>query len=137
MKPFHIAWEPRFSVGIEAMDKQHKKLVEIINRFMEAKVDGKCNQVLKETLTELVDYTNYHFSDEEKLMMEYNYPRFKEHQGEHKALVKRLIEVLEHMKAGKKYANDELFLLLKNWLLKHVLDHDQRYGEFIAEKGKK
>ncbi len=134
MKPFYIEWESRFSIGNEEIDNQHKKLVNIINRFMEAKANGKSNEVLKQTLMELVSYTNYHFTDEERLMLKFNYPHYQEHNGEHRVLVKRLREVLEHIKAGRHYANDELFTLLKNWLLKHVLVHDQQFGKFLFEK---
>lgn len=41
-----INWSDKLSVGVQQMDMQHKRLVELINELYEAMNSGKGNDVL-------------------------------------------------------------------------------------------
>jgi len=124
-----IKWEKNFEVGIDKIDAQHKVLVQIINDFISAKLEHKENEILGQTLSKLVDYTKTHFADEEKIMLEFHYFGLVEHKGQHNILIKQIVQILQHLKSGSLAVNEELFSLLRNWLLKHVLEHDINFSK--------
>jgi hemerythrin len=39
---------------------------------------------------ELIDYTQYHFSTEEKYMLEYAYPGYEQHKAEHEEFIDKI-----------------------------------------------
>jgi hemerythrin len=128
-----IEWRKHYEIGLKEVDDQHKHLVEILNEMIRAKNEDRINEVLGKILKELVDYTNYHFSSEEKYMMKYGYPGTTEHKAQHKMLVKQLVKILEELKSGKMQVGDKLFGILQHWLIRHVLDHDKKFGYFLEE----
>ena len=61
-----ITWLPAYEVGIPEIDRQHQKIISVINKF----IDGGAaitvdSEVLSELLSELIAYANEHFSTEE------------------------------------------------------------------------
>jgi len=132
-----IKWDESYEIGIEKIDSQHQELVRIINKFISAKLEGKETEVLKETLVNLVNYTKYHFHDEEEFMRSEHYFTLFEHMGQHKILVKQIVQILQKVKENKISINEDLFSLLRNWLLKHVMKHDAAFGEFYKRKNTK
>lgn len=129
-----IIWKKEYNVGVESIDNQHKKLVNIINELKEGVDQSKQGEVLKDILPRLVNYTKVHFSDEEKIMEKAGYPELHLHKAQHKILINQVIEVLENLKSGKSNVSEDLFEFLKHWLIKHVLDHDKEFGYYLSDK---
>jgi len=65
----HWKWEPSFSVGIDAIDNQHKQIIQYINELNVAFSYNKM-YIIEEVLESLTNYTKSHFTFEEKLMKE-------------------------------------------------------------------
>lgn len=129
-----IKWQPQYEIGIKEVDDQHKHLVEVINKVLDANAQNKLNEYFGEAMKELVDYTNYHFNSEEAFMEKIGYPNLLEHRAQHKVLVKQLVKILEDLKAGKQQVVNELPSILKNWVIKHVFDHDRLIGLYYKEE---
>ena len=127
-----ILWKHDYSINVKEIDNQHKHLVEIVNKFNKALAEGHENDVLKQTLVDLVEYTHVHFNYEEEHMRSHKYFGFSEHKRQHEVLIKKIVESLNHFKQGKIQATDELTGLLKTWLIKHIIDHDKQYGNFLG-----
>jgi hemerythrin len=129
-----IKWRDEYNIGDELIDSQHQNLVNMINILGTAREEGKAGDVLKDILTGVVDYTNFHFSTEENHMYAHHYPVLTIHKSQHKVLINQIIKILEDYKSGKSNAADELLKVLQHWLIKHVLDHDHQYGNFLKSK---
>jgi len=127
-----MEWQDSFSVGVTAMDLQHKQLVAMVNQLFDAMRAGKGDLVVKTLLPNLASYTRSHFNAEEKLMHEAGFPDIAAHQAEHHILSQQVSDLLERIKAGKMVATVSLATFLKNWLTSHILDTDMQYGKFIA-----
>ncbi|RMD50425.1 MAG: hemerythrin, partial [Ignavibacteria bacterium] len=82
-----IEWKHYYNIGVPEIDEQHKKLTDMINELIVARNEGKEEEVFGKILKSLVEYTQVHFSSEEKHMKQYNYPGLVEHQHQHKALI--------------------------------------------------
>ena len=74
-----INWNEGYSVKIETIDNQHKKLIELINSFYENINNGSNKERLLELIKAMKDYTIYHFSTEEKYLKKVKYPDFNKH----------------------------------------------------------
>ncbi len=129
MRP--IKWNEKFELGFKKIDDQHKKLVGILNEVIEARNENKQAEIISKTLDELVKYTQYHFSDEEKFMEEHNYPRIDEHKLLHKELINEVEKITRDFNADNIEKVDEVFDLLIHWVLNHILEKDMDYKNFI------
>ncbi len=69
-----IIWDKALSVGVNEMDDQHKKLIEIINNLFEAMKIGMGRETLNYVFSGLIDYAKKHFFDEKELMKKYSFP---------------------------------------------------------------
>ena len=65
------------------IDSQHKELIGKINAVMESCEQSNDKAVAVRTLDYLEDYTNFHFSAEEQLQREIDYPGFQKHKEQH------------------------------------------------------
>lgn len=129
-----MEWQDGFSVGVTAMDMQHKQLVAMVNQLYEAMRAGKGDLVVKTLLPNLAQYTRSHFNAEEKLMHDADFPGIGTHQAEHYKLAQQVAELLERVKTGKMVATVSLATFLKDWLTSHILGCDMQYGKFIARQ---
>ena len=89
-----VSWDASYDLGIEYVDKQHRRLVELINELYHACLGekGELEEKFKHVMKELVEYVMIHFKDEEKIMEEINYPNIKEHKQHHENFVKKILE---------------------------------------------
>ncbi|HOQ06158.1 MAG TPA: bacteriohemerythrin, partial [Anaerohalosphaeraceae bacterium] len=123
-------WNNSFSVGIPEMDRQHQRLVDLINQFYDALQLGRSKEIIQQTLRELVGYVNTHFSEEEALMRQIGYPALPAHQTKHQRLVAHVQKLFEDFQAGRPVNSLNLAEFLKNWLVTHIQKEDKQYGRF-------
>ena len=79
-------WRVEYSVGFPDIDAQHKLLLRLTNGLQEAMYEGRGREVLAKILDDLVNYTETHFTFEERLMLERGYSKLAEHHAEHEVL---------------------------------------------------
>ena len=130
-------WSPSYETGIQEIDAQHKKLVEILNALYDAMGKGQANKVLGKLLDDLVKYTVVHFATEERLFRQYGYPEAAIHKKEHDALTAQAKKLQADFAAGKVSLSLTVGTFLKDWLSHHILQADKKYAPFLAAKGVK
>ncbi len=131
--PF-IEWSDRLVTGVREADEQHKKLVNLINELYDAMKAGKGKEVIDKALNELVSYANYHFNTEETLMSKYGFPELSAHKKEHENFKAKVKEFLDKKAKGEATLTMEVMTFLKDWLVKHVMGTDKKYGPFLQAK---
>ncbi len=130
-----MRWSDDLSVGIEHIDRQHQKLVTLINQMFSAMKSGQGDGVLQDILAQLVDYTQKHFFEEERMMKSHGYPDFEEHKAAHAHLVGQVADFQKKFKAGKVSVSSDLFNFLKGWLINHIQGTDKKYGPYLNQRG--
>ena len=130
-----IKWNSNYSVNVSEIDKQHKKLIGLVNVIYDAMSVGKGREVLGPVLTELVNYTVYHFTTEELLFQQYGYPDYEKHKKIHDDLTARTKKLKETFDTGNKIITIDVMLFLSDWLNVHILNEDKKYGPFLNSKG--
>lgn len=126
-----IKWKDEYSVGVEKIDEQHKRLFEIANEAYEILNNefytDKYDKIVK-ILKELEDYTVFHFNDEEEYMKQIGYKKFFTHKIEHEEFVQKI----KNVDLGKVDCDQDKYLLdimnfIVDWLVNHILEKDKLY----------
>jgi len=130
-----FVWKDEYSVGIQSIDDQHKKLVAILNELHSAMLEAKVNTILENLLLELIDYTKTHFKKEEDLMIDFGYSDFISHKEIHRSFTAQMQSYYDEFKQGKKLLSVNLLFFLKDWLVNHISGIDKKYSSFFIEKG--
>ena len=130
-------WDSSLETGHGKIDNQHQQLVAALNSIIEASQQGKGSEEIFKTLEFLTAYTIMHFSTEEKLQIQYDYPDFlvhKRYHDEFKLTVDKLTQQL-----GKEGPTEEMIRVVTttigDWLLNHIKGDDFRMAAFIKSKG--
>jgi hemerythrin-like metal-binding protein len=129
-----ITWSRSFSVGVGQMDKEHQRLIDIINNLYASMRSGRSKDAIGTILDELVDYSKTHFAHEERLMQDSGYEGYGEQKRAHEALIAQVVETQGKYRAGTALGQ-EVMTFLKNWLLNHIQGMDKRYGPVMNKKG--
>ena len=126
-----INWDEKFSVSNKTIDDQHKQLVKLINDLFDSMRSGKSKDILESLLKELVSYTVYHFTAEEKMLQDANYPELAGHKKIHQTFVDKINEFKTDYDEGNIYISLEMINYLKEWILEHILHQDKQYMTYI------
>lgn len=127
-------WDENFVTGIEEVDVQHMELVKIINRLggLLSSSEALKGSTLGDVLSELTQYTLFHFAAEEGLMRTAGIdPRHLQmQQHEHGSFVD---EVSRIDPADMSFeAANRLLKFLIHWLAYHILGADQSMAHQLA-----
>ena len=125
-----IIWNDAYSVGIEIIDNQHKELVRLINKLYNLYLNKETDNIF-EIISALKDYTHYHFSAEEKLFKEKNYPKADEHIKIHNEFITEVNKLAEEYKNNPNVLSIKAMTLLQRWLTNHILVEDKKYVRYL------
>jgi hemerythrin-like metal-binding protein len=128
-------WTAKYSVHVDAMDAQHKKLFDIVRELYTAMRSGHGKEAVGEILQRLIEYTVQHFAAEEKLMEQNKYPFLVPHRAEHRALTDKVVAFKKNFDAGSAGVTLDLMTFLQDWLTNHIQTVDVKYGAFLNSHG--
>lgn len=129
-----------FQTGIDAVDKQHQRLVEMVNQLDDVRKaayvtkDHK-QRAVGEVVAEMIDYTISHFAFEESLQEDAQYKYFHAHKRIHALLIQRAGEFKERWASGEDIA-DELYSVLSRWLFNHIRNDDRAFAPAVIKRMK-
>jgi hemerythrin len=128
-----VEWDNRYSVNIQLIDDQHKKLIDMTNSLYESCLEGDeaAKAYFLTTIHGTVDYVKYHFSAEEKMLENIRYPILAEHKRAHEGFVKKIFEDVKSFQGGKQFVPNVFVRYLKDWILTHIAVEDKKYAEYI------
>ena len=113
-----LEWKDTYEIGDSQVDTQHQEWFELANKFLMAGDD----QSLSESGAAFFNYTQEHFSHEESLMRERQYPVAVAHAKEHEVIVSTLTKILS---IGRSVlSKEELNEFVNYCLVKHITTHD-------------
>jgi hemerythrin len=124
-------WINEYSIGIEEIDAQHKRILELIRKTHLLAGQSTENAQQLGLLNELIRYMHFHFSSEEHLMREYNYPKIMEQNTQHDQLLKDLNIKYKEIESGRGNLVQFLFIMMK-WFIGHDNQYDKEFGRFVA-----
>lgn len=130
-----IIWKREYSVGVERLDRQHKKIISVINKLISKPRAFATSGTIAEALSELNIYVSEHFLLEEQLLDENDYPDILDHSVMHTEYGNRIAEFCLKSFKNNKHVREELLSYLSEWWIGHILYEDMKYKRFFEEKG--
>ena len=133
-----IEWKDAYSVRVGVLDAQHKKLLEIVNRvsLMMDSPETSARDCFA-VLNELMSYADVHFSTEEGLLKQHEYPKLHQQMKEHVVFTGEVFRLAQMLERGSATVRRETTDFVKDWFISHILGTDREYIEFLVSKGEK
>ncbi len=129
----YITWSEELNTGITVIDKQHRRIVDLINELHFAHGRGSSRDAIGKVIRDMIDYTITHFTFEEELQNEAGYQFSKAHKRVHEMFIKKVREYEERFKAGEDVAL-EVSEMLQKWLVNHIKNDDDDYTPVVRKK---
>lgn len=129
-----FVWDDHFVTGLDEVDRQHKELVDLINRLGNQLAEVDWDQgAIHEVIEDLTRYTSFHFREEELMMITAGL--YQEHLGPHIASHYHFLEEVSAMRANISVDNPtagrHLLDFLSQWLAYHILGTDQNMSRQV------
>ena len=128
-----IVWGEVLSIGVDEIDEDHRKLINIFNTLNHSLTEEESPEYLAAVLEELVNCTLWHFSHEERLMLKYGYEDMKEHRRTHQKLILGVKELQHKILQANKPIGDEDVVFLERWLTEHIFTDDMKLGAYLSQ----
>ncbi len=126
-------FDKSLETGNSAIDAQHKELINAVNNLLDACAMGKGRSEIEATVKFLADYTNKHFSDEERLQKQYNYPEYIAHKKLHDNFKEEVNSIInDYSKDGATVGlTFKVNTKVAAWLINHIKGEDKKLAAFI------
>lgn len=127
-------FDSEFRLGIDLVDNEHIKLVDMLNEVHVLLSDGKREEAKQYFNEMLSGYVTEHFANEEKFMESIGFPLIEEHRKIHENFkqsfhkLKPLIESYDE--AAFRNALSDAY----TWIITHIGKTDKKYAVFHLAK---
>lgn len=128
-----IHWSKSLETGVESIDLQHRRLLDLLNDVHGVMVENRDMSELDDIFKKLMEYTDFHFRHEEELFEKYYFPFAPEHRREHARIKKDVMARFDKYREGKEELMD-LLAFLVDWLQDHIKGVDRSFGDFINNR---
>jgi len=126
-----FTWNSEYSTGIEEIDVQHERLLNLLRTIHEASERGMDDARLRGLLEELIRTFRFHFESEELLMKAYEYPRLSEQKMEHELMTRNVLRLSDEAQRNRILLTQLLFNIEK-WFVEHDNAFDKDFGAFAV-----
>ena len=124
-----LIWKDEFNIGVETIDKEHKRLFKIINKlFTFTEEEKKSQWACQEGIKFFKDHAMKHFADEEEYMASIDYKDISTHKHIHACFRNKTLPALEEELERSDYSPESVdhFLgVCAGWLIGHTLTEDR------------
>lgn len=128
-------FEAEFKLGIDEVDSEHIKLVEMLNAVHALIREGKkddARQYFSETLSA---YVVEHFANEEAFMERIGYPGLEDHKKIHENFKKSFSELLPKIESFDDRAFRMALTDAFTWIISHIGKTDKKYAKYYEAQG--
>lgn len=129
-----LQWKQEYSVGIDAVDHEHRELIELINRMHESFAAADAQQTVPAFFGDLLKAISAHFALEEKIMRDEDYRGLAAHKEDHERLLDELREIMDAFERASEIDSFELALRLDAWFLRHFRTHDAALHHALGDQ---
>jgi len=122
-----INWKDEFSIGIPAVDFEHRELIDLINTLhAQLMQQGTPPEAVATFLGEINVRIGAHFALEEKEMRDRQYDQLAAHKADHERLLDEIRDLMDQYEDDQRFDEAELARRLSNWFAVHFGSHDAR-----------
>ncbi len=136
-----VEWKAIYAIDVKEIDDQHRYLFELGNQVYQLAIgeqagDDTVERQMQHIIEQLEHYMLEHLSYEEALMESLNYPDRIKHGLEHRRFRAQLGAIKKDMQGQSNVeAKMQVILFITDWIAKHIMMTDQKFGHFIHSQG--
>jgi hemerythrin-like metal-binding protein len=127
-------WDENFATGIDIIDTQHKRLIELLNVLVGHLAFQRNAPAIDQVISDLKDYAAIHFATEEAIWStHFAGDSWEEwHRSAHSDFVGKIIEMSRGVE-GKPYDEviEQVVRFLTHWLALHIIESDKRMAKVV------
>lgn len=125
-----VHWDPRFSVGHDILDAQHKYLIDQCNALADCldEAGDAGEREFDQRFAELMASALEHFAAEEALLTGHGYPDLDDHRSEQEEFGFLAAEIV----TTDNFDRGELQTFLALWWAGHVMGAVRKYRDYLA-----
>lgn len=124
-----LEWQDEYNIGVEVIDKEHRRLFKIIKKLTDFSEEEKKNQrACQEGVKYFKGHALKHFAEEEAYMASIGYEGLERHRKIHKGFRDNTLPALEQELEEAEYAPeavDHFLGVCAGWLIGHTLTEDR------------
>lgn len=132
-----IEWKDSYSVGIEELDSQHRKLLELINQIGALAEKDLSKESCFAMLNAMIKYAQEHFYTEERYLEENAYPNYTQQKEAHESFVEDTFSMAQDLAGEGLLTLGGISIYLEDWYKDHILGFDQDYKAFFEKQAAK
>ncbi len=121
-----IEWDEKFSVGVAAVDHEHRELIGLVNEAHERLMHSGTEGEVVDFLGEIYARISAHFALEEQLMRAKNYDGYGEHKADHERLLDEIRDIMDDYEDEAFFSEEQFAHQLRAWFIEHFRTHDAR-----------
>jgi hemerythrin len=119
-----LHWKDEYSVGIEAVDFEHKQLINLINQLEQKLGADDFKHGVPAFFGDLLKGISAHFALEEKFMRDHTYAQLGAHKQDHERLLDELRDIMDSVEDADDFDAAQLTGRLDEWFTRHFRTHD-------------
>lgn len=125
-----LVWQEEYNIGVEEIDKEHRRLFKIINKLFAVDGEGeeeKSRWACQEGIKYFKGHAVKHFADEERYMASIGYEGLERHRLIHRDFRENTLPALEEELERTNYSLDSMSHFLgvcSGWLIGHTMTED-------------
>jgi hemerythrin-like metal-binding protein len=127
-------WNSDYGVGVQAMDRHHQKLFDLANRIMAA-IDRNDPRHVLDLLTEMIQYNNYHFDEEIKLLETVSLIDVEAHRLNHDSISAALEQMhrrFDFCEEGEMpIGRGEFQGFFQDLVIDHIFKEDRKFARYL------
>jgi hemerythrin len=132
---WEIAWSDSLSVGVAAMDDEHRQFIARVNELNSAIIEAEDKGAVERSMNLMLAQAADHFRHEEELLDEWKFPQAAEHKARHAELAALFGRVMQEFRETDiSYVWALKGLRLKQLLVEHLLREDMAYRDFMRAR---
>ena len=121
-----LEWRTEYSVGVAAVDDEHRELISLINVLYE-RMDARSSITeIESSLGDIYKAIAMHFALEERIMADAQYDELAQHKDDHEDLLDQLSELMDAFVQDPLEGSGRLEDELSAWFTHHFATHDAR-----------
>ena len=129
--PAKIEWNTAWECGDKNIDLQHRELLEFGNMFVGMTTISQ--ESLQQQLDAIIEHLSKHFSYEEGILAECNYPDLQIHTEIHGKLIEKIVEIKKSSMTGKITPLVLFSFIMDEAIIGHLLEEDIKFFPYIKK----
>jgi hemerythrin-like metal-binding protein len=127
-----IDWDEKFSVGVAAVDHEHRELIGLVNETYDRLQRPDAGVTVPDFLGEIYARISAHFALEENIMRTKRYAHYAEHKADHEHLLDEIRDIMDDYEDRRIFDTEQFAQRLGTWFTGHFRTHDARLHQNLA-----